>query len=330
MDEPCSALDPISTARVEDLMEDLKEDYTIVIVTHNMQQARRVSDLTACLMLDDAATDGHRTGILAEFSPTDLLFTNPKDKRTEAYITGRSVELRAEDSKMADEKFGSADLTGRWTGFYRYISEGMPPFPIVAEISQDGNRLSGEMYDQITEVTDTLERFLEVRRAEIPVMQALNLEQTIRLLGSRKMLVSYRLPDTSDIEGTIYGAQVAFTKWYRGTVVHQSTIDGDPFRSNEVTGHKVCYSGHLESEVGFISGRWNIWRCGFLSRLLPPKGWGTFEPTRNSYGHFEHPRAEQPRVPPYRFASNKRPDDRRRDRAQSGRQRVDGAAQRDD
>ncbi|MDR3621039.1 MAG: phosphate ABC transporter ATP-binding protein PstB [Paludisphaera borealis] len=89
MDEPCSALDPNSTARVEDLMDDLKTDYTIVIVTHNMQQARRVSDLTACLMLDETAVDGHRTGILAEFSPTDLLFTNPKDKRTEAYITGR-------------------------------------------------------------------------------------------------------------------------------------------------------------------------------------------------------------------------------------------------
>jgi phosphate transport system ATP-binding protein len=89
MDEPCSALDPISTARVEDLMDDLKDDYTIVIVTHNMQQARRVSDMTACLMLDEGSTDGHRTGILAEFSPTDLLFTNPKDKRTEAYITGR-------------------------------------------------------------------------------------------------------------------------------------------------------------------------------------------------------------------------------------------------
>jgi phosphate transport system ATP-binding protein len=89
MDEPCSALDPISTARVEDLMDDLKNDYTIVIVTHNMQQARRVSDMTACLMLDETSLDGHRTGILAEFSPTDLLFTNPKDKRTEAYITGR-------------------------------------------------------------------------------------------------------------------------------------------------------------------------------------------------------------------------------------------------
>ncbi len=89
MDEPCSALDPISTARVEDLMDDLKRDYTIVIVTHNMQQARRVSDLTACLMLDEASAEGHRTGILAEFSPTDRLFTNPKDPRTEAYITGR-------------------------------------------------------------------------------------------------------------------------------------------------------------------------------------------------------------------------------------------------
>ena len=90
MDEPCSALDPIATARVEDLMDDLKSEYTILIVTHNMQQARRVSDMTACLMLDqDASQTGHRTGIIAEFSPTDRLFTNPKDPRTEAYITGR-------------------------------------------------------------------------------------------------------------------------------------------------------------------------------------------------------------------------------------------------
>jgi phosphate transport system ATP-binding protein len=90
MDEPCSALDPIATAKVEDLMDELKEDYTIVIVTHNMQQARRVSDMTACLMLDEAASaEGHRTGILAEFNPTLQLFTNPADPRTEAYITGR-------------------------------------------------------------------------------------------------------------------------------------------------------------------------------------------------------------------------------------------------
>ena len=89
MDEPCSALDPISTAAVEDLMEDLKEDYTIVIVTHNMQQARRVSDMTACMMLDSNAAQGKRIGVVAEFSPTDKLFTNPSDPRTEAYITGR-------------------------------------------------------------------------------------------------------------------------------------------------------------------------------------------------------------------------------------------------
>jgi phosphate transport system ATP-binding protein len=89
MDEPCSALDPIATAKVEDLMDELKAEYTIVIVTHNMQQARRTSDMTACLMLDETTRDGHRTGVIAEFSATDMLFTNPKDPRTEAYITGR-------------------------------------------------------------------------------------------------------------------------------------------------------------------------------------------------------------------------------------------------
>jgi phosphate transport system ATP-binding protein len=90
MDEPCSALDPIATRNVEDLMDELKRDYTIVIVTHNMQQARRASDFTACMMLDeDASREGQRTGILAEFSPTEVLFTNPTDPRTEAYITGR-------------------------------------------------------------------------------------------------------------------------------------------------------------------------------------------------------------------------------------------------
>ena len=90
MDEPCSALDPISTARVEDLMDDLKADYTIVIVTHHMQQARRVSDMTACMMLDEASNGNtQRTGIVVEFSPTEILFTKPNDPRTEAYITGR-------------------------------------------------------------------------------------------------------------------------------------------------------------------------------------------------------------------------------------------------
>jgi phosphate transport system ATP-binding protein len=88
MDEPCSALDPIATARIEELITELKNEYTIVIVTHNMQQAARMSDQTAffSVALD---THGSRTGELVEFSKTETIFTNPQDSRTEAYITGR-------------------------------------------------------------------------------------------------------------------------------------------------------------------------------------------------------------------------------------------------
>lgn len=91
MDEPCSALDPISTGAIEDLIDDLKSEYTIVMVTHNMSQARRSSDYTACFMLDDEAAgrSDHRAGVLVEFRPTEELFTYPRDPRTEAYITGR-------------------------------------------------------------------------------------------------------------------------------------------------------------------------------------------------------------------------------------------------
>ena len=79
MDEPCSALDPVSTARIEDLLFELKEKLTIVIVTHNMQQAARVSDFTAFM----------ENGILIEYGPTETLFTNPENQRTEEYVTGR-------------------------------------------------------------------------------------------------------------------------------------------------------------------------------------------------------------------------------------------------
>lgn len=84
MDEPASALDPVSTLKIEDLMETLKTDYTIVIVTHNMQQAARVSDFTAFLMIDD-----DRSGTLVEFGPTEQIFTNPRHQQTEDYVTGR-------------------------------------------------------------------------------------------------------------------------------------------------------------------------------------------------------------------------------------------------
>jgi phosphate transport system ATP-binding protein len=89
MDEPCSALDPIATARIEDLMQALKNDYTIVIVTHNMQQAARVSDMTAFLTAEVDEEKGTRTGVLVEYDRTQKIFTNPDDQRTEAYITGR-------------------------------------------------------------------------------------------------------------------------------------------------------------------------------------------------------------------------------------------------
>ncbi len=89
MDEPCSALDPISTGRIEDLMLELKTKISIVIVTHNMQQAARVSDMTAFFTVDLDAGEKHRTGRIVEFAPTDKIFTNPEDKRTEDYVTGK-------------------------------------------------------------------------------------------------------------------------------------------------------------------------------------------------------------------------------------------------
>ncbi len=85
MDEPASALDPISTLRIEELMQELKQNYTIVIVTHNMQQAARVSDYTAMMMLYEET----RSGTVIEYDKTDKIFTNPSDKRTEDYVTGR-------------------------------------------------------------------------------------------------------------------------------------------------------------------------------------------------------------------------------------------------
>jgi phosphate transport system ATP-binding protein len=88
MDEPCSSLDPIATSKIEDLMQELVSDYTIVIVTHNMQQAARTSDRTAFFTVE-VGDDGARTGTIVEYAQTETLFTNPSDERTEAYVTGR-------------------------------------------------------------------------------------------------------------------------------------------------------------------------------------------------------------------------------------------------
>ena len=89
MDEPCSALDPIATARIEDLMHEIKQKYTIIIVTHNMQQAARVSDRTAFFTTEVNDESDRRTGVLVEFDLTQKMFSNPSNERTEAYVTGR-------------------------------------------------------------------------------------------------------------------------------------------------------------------------------------------------------------------------------------------------
>ena len=88
MDEPASALDPIATTRIEDLMHELKKDYTIVVVTHNMQQAARVADMTAFFSISKG-DEGERSGVLVEYDDTNTIFTQPNDKRTEDYVTGR-------------------------------------------------------------------------------------------------------------------------------------------------------------------------------------------------------------------------------------------------
>ena len=87
LDEPASALDPIATSAIEELMHELKRDYTLVIVTHNMQQAARVADLTAFFSLE--VEEGRRSGVLVEYDSTEKIFTNPSDKRTEDYVSGR-------------------------------------------------------------------------------------------------------------------------------------------------------------------------------------------------------------------------------------------------
>ena len=89
MDEPCSSLDPIATARIEELMQEIKTKYTIVIVTHNMQQAARVSDRTAFFTTEINPESDRRTGRLVEYNPTTKIFSNPDDERTEQYVTGR-------------------------------------------------------------------------------------------------------------------------------------------------------------------------------------------------------------------------------------------------
>ena len=178
---------------------------------------------------------------------------------------------------MADDGLGPIDVTGRWLGFYRYRSEQMGAFPITADIRQEGSRISGEMYDQITDQSEFLDTLIETRREDVSRLGRLNLEAMIRRFGDREIVVNSRLPDTSDLEGTITGDRVEFTKAYRGLYEVKWSIGGTEIGSREFEGHKVHYSGLLDREKRFIAGEWVIrWR-GLLGPFLPPRARGTFE-----------------------------------------------------
>ena len=112
MDEPCSALDPIATAKIEELMQEIKLDYTIVIVTHNMQQAARVSDRTAFFTTEINPESDRRTGRLVEYNPTPKIFSNPDDERTEQYVTGGSGERAERASPAGRASASSPDSDG--------------------------------------------------------------------------------------------------------------------------------------------------------------------------------------------------------------------------
>lgn len=178
---------------------------------------------------------------------------------------------------MPDDRFGSPELTGRWVGFYRHRSADTRAFPITAEIHQDGKRITGEMYDQITDREDLLEQLIELHQDKIDAWNQRRLDQVIEQFGSGIIMVNSHLPETSDIDGTIAGNVVRFTKCYRGSHTISWTVRGEPIRSVTREEHKVCYAGHLDRERNCITGEWVIRFRGFLGQFLPPIARGPFE-----------------------------------------------------
>jgi hypothetical protein len=178
---------------------------------------------------------------------------------------------------MAGEGLESVEITGRWVGFYRYASEQMGAFPITAEIRQEGDRITGEMYDQITRQSNFLEVILKHRREEFSPSTCLQIEYLIRQFGDEDIVVNSQLPDTSDLDGKVTGDRVDFTKSYRGSEEQSWTVGGEVIGASERPRHTVRYSGHIDREKGCIVGGWAIRRQGFLGRFLPPLGRGTFD-----------------------------------------------------
>lgn len=178
---------------------------------------------------------------------------------------------------MADDWLDAVNMTGRWVGFYRYRSEELGFFPITAEIRQEGNRITGEMYDQITELSDRLDRKLELMGDDIPPALRARLQRNMAQLGTGEIVMNSRLPDTSDIEGMIDGGLVRFTKSYRGSHTYNWSVGGRIIGAGERPHHRVYYSGRFDGEGRSIAGEWLIRMTGLLGRFLPPSARGGFE-----------------------------------------------------
>jgi hypothetical protein len=178
---------------------------------------------------------------------------------------------------MTDDQFGPVEVTGRWVGFYRYRSEQSGTHPIVAEFRQNGNRITGEMYDQITERSAPIDSFLETFREDISLGARRNWERVMEQLGTRDVVVMTHLPDTSDIDGKIRGNLVKFTKSYRGSYDVNWSVHDRVVASGRRPRHKVHYSGHLDPQKMVIAGGWFIRRRGLLRQFLPPRTRGSFE-----------------------------------------------------
>ena len=177
---------------------------------------------------------------------------------------------------MTDDGLELVDLTGRWVGFYRHRWEQLGTYPIIADLSQTGDKITGEMYDQITERSDFVDDFVEVIGKDIASETRRRLEQTVRRFGTETVRNS-RLPDTSDVQGRIKGSQVHFTKTYRGAMEVTWTVEERTVAAFRRDGHKVQYSGHLDRDRMCITGRWIIRQRGLFGWVLPPEGWGSFE-----------------------------------------------------
>jgi hypothetical protein len=178
---------------------------------------------------------------------------------------------------MMHDGLEPVDVTGRWVGFYSYRSDHLGLFPIVAEIRQTGYRITGEMYDQITDVSELLDRLVEGFRKDLTEARRRRLEKVIEQFGKETVAVTTRLPDTSDLDGRITRNVVQFTKTYRGSTDWTWSAKGKEIAAVKWRRHKVQYSGHLYRDSMCIEGEWIIKHRGLLGRFLPPQARGSFE-----------------------------------------------------